>query len=102
MKLPRRQFLHLAGSAAALPVASRIARAQTYPSRSVTMIVPFAAGGGSDVVGRIMAEQMRGTLGQRIIVEMWLEPPAALAQDVLPAPRPTVIRSAWGSGAPMS
>jgi len=69
MKLPRRQFLHLAGSAAALPVAWRIARAQTYPSRPITMIVPFAAGGGSDVVGRIMAEQMRGTLGQRIIVE---------------------------------
>jgi tripartite-type tricarboxylate transporter receptor subunit TctC len=69
MKLPRRQFLHLAGSAAALPMASRIARAQTYPSRPITMIVPFAAGGGSDVVGRIMAEQMRGALGQRIIVE---------------------------------
>ena len=69
MKLPRRQFLHLAGGAAALPAVSRIAWAQTYPSRPITMIVPFAAGGGSDVVGRIMAEQMRAALGQRIIVE---------------------------------
>jgi tripartite-type tricarboxylate transporter receptor subunit TctC len=68
MKLPRRKFLHLAG-AAALPALSRIAWAQSYPSRPITMIVPFAAGGGSDVVGRITAEQMRGALGQRIIVE---------------------------------
>jgi hypothetical protein len=49
MKLPRRQFLHLAAGAAVLPAVSRIARAQTYPARTVTMIVPFAAGGGTDV-----------------------------------------------------
>jgi tripartite-type tricarboxylate transporter receptor subunit TctC len=68
MKRPRRRFLELAAGAALLPV-SRIARAQTYPSRTVTMIVPFAAGGGTDVAARIAAENMSRTLGQRIIIE---------------------------------
>jgi tripartite-type tricarboxylate transporter receptor subunit TctC len=66
--LPRRRFLHLAG-AAALPAASRIAWAQAYPSRPITMIVPFAAGGAGDVVGRVVAERMKGSLGRSIIVE---------------------------------
>jgi tripartite-type tricarboxylate transporter receptor subunit TctC len=45
MKLPRRKFLHLAAGAAALPTVTRIARAQAYPTRPITMVVPFAAGG---------------------------------------------------------
>ena len=53
MKLPRRNFLHLAGGAAALPAVSRIARAQAYPSRPITMIVPIAAGSSSDVGGAL-------------------------------------------------
>jgi tripartite-type tricarboxylate transporter receptor subunit TctC len=69
MKLPRRQFLHLAAGAAALPVASRIARAQAYPSRPVTIVVPFAAGAATDLAARIIAEHMSGMLGQRFIVE---------------------------------
>jgi tripartite-type tricarboxylate transporter receptor subunit TctC len=69
MKLPRRRFLHLAAGAAALSVASQIANAQTYPSRPITMIVPFAAGGGTDVTARIVSEHMSRTLGQRIIIE---------------------------------
>src|SRR5262245_18527430 len=69
MKFPRRKFLHLAAGAAALPVASRIARAQAYPTRPLTLIIPFAAGGGADVVLRIMAERMRTLLGQTIIIE---------------------------------
>jgi tripartite-type tricarboxylate transporter receptor subunit TctC len=69
MTLPRRRFLHLAAGAAALPVASRIASAQAYPSRPVTMVVPYAAGGPTDTIARIMAERMRATLGQTIIVE---------------------------------
>jgi tripartite-type tricarboxylate transporter receptor subunit TctC len=69
MKLPRRQFLHLAAGAAALPVASRIARAQAYPTRPVTMVVPYGAGGPTDTVGRILAEGMRGPLGQAVIIE---------------------------------
>jgi tripartite-type tricarboxylate transporter receptor subunit TctC len=69
MNLPRRQFLHLEASAAALPAMSRIARAQSYPARQITMIVPFPAGGGGDVLARIMAERMRERLGQPIIIE---------------------------------
>jgi tripartite-type tricarboxylate transporter receptor subunit TctC len=59
----------LAAGAAALPAASQIARAQTYPTRPITMIVPFAAGGGTYVAARIAAENMSRTLGQRIIIE---------------------------------
>jgi tripartite-type tricarboxylate transporter receptor subunit TctC len=69
MKLPRRQFLHLASGAAALPAVSRIARAQAYPTRPITMIIPFSAGGPSDVIGRLLAERMRATLGQSVLVE---------------------------------
>src|SRR5206468_7899905 len=69
MKLPhRRQFLQLAG-AAALPVVSRFARAQTYPTRTVTLIVPFAAGGTTDVAARVAAEHMSRILGQQVIIE---------------------------------
>jgi hypothetical protein len=70
LKLPhRRQFLHLAAGAAALPVVSRGARAQAYPSRPVTIIVPFAAGGATDVAARIIGEYMSRALGQSIIIE---------------------------------
>jgi tripartite-type tricarboxylate transporter receptor subunit TctC len=68
MKLPRRRFLQLAG-AAALPTMSRIARAQSYPSRPITMIVPFAAGGTFDVMGRIIAVRMSEILGQQVVIE---------------------------------
>ena len=69
MKLPRRQFLRLAGGAAALPGLSRIARAQAYPTRPVTMVVPFAAGGAVDAYGRIIAAALSGPLHQQVIVE---------------------------------
>src|SRR5215831_13766817 len=69
MKLPRRRFLQLAGSAAVAPAFSRAATAGSYPSRPITMIVPFPAGGGTDVVARILAERMKEALGQPIIVE---------------------------------
>src|SRR6516165_189168 len=65
----RRQFLHLAAGAAALSAVSRTSRAQAYPSRPITMIVPFAPGGLTDVIGRILAEGMRTLLGQPIIIE---------------------------------
>jgi hypothetical protein len=69
MKLHRRQFLHLATGAAALPVMSRVARAQANPTRPITMVVPFAAGGPTDAIGRIIAEGMRTSLGQPVIIE---------------------------------
>jgi tripartite-type tricarboxylate transporter receptor subunit TctC len=69
MKLRRREFLHLAAGAAALPAASRIATAQTYPTRPITMIVPFPPGGATDAIGRVVAEPMRRLLGQPVIIE---------------------------------
>jgi len=58
MKLPRRQLLHLAAGAAALPVVSSIARAQTYPTRPVRWIVGFPPGGSADTVARIMGPRL--------------------------------------------
>ncbi len=69
MKLPRRQFLHLAAGAAVLPAVSRVAWAQAYPGRPMSMIVPYAAGGPTDTIARIMAERMRISLGQIVLVE---------------------------------
>src|SRR5262249_51908320 len=69
MKLPRRQFLHLAASAAALPVLSRIARAQAYPSRPVRMIVGFVPGNPPDIVARLTGQWLSERLGQPFVVE---------------------------------
>jgi len=69
MKLPRRQFLHLAAGAAALPAVSRIARAQTYPTRPVRMIVGFAPGGGNDILARVIGQWLSERFGQQFIIE---------------------------------
>src|SRR5215475_4331575 len=69
MKLPRRQFLHLAAGAAALPVVSRIAWAQSYPTRTVRIVVPAPAGGGYDIVARLISQFLSERLGQQFIVE---------------------------------
>src|SRR5258708_8481400 len=69
MKLPRRQFLQLAASAAASPGLARPAHAQAYPTKPITIIVPFAAGGSTDVIGRILSERLRVSLGQTVIIE---------------------------------
>ena len=70
MKLPhRRQFLHLAAGAAAFPAMSGLARAQAYPTRPVTMVVPYPAGAGVDILGRILAPHLSEHLGQQVIVE---------------------------------
>jgi len=66
---PRRQFLYLAAGAAALPVVSRIARAQTYPSRPVHWIVGFAAGGGNEIVARLIGQWLSERTGQPFIIE---------------------------------
>jgi len=69
MKLLRRNFLRLAAGAATLPVMPRMAAAQSYPSRPITLIVPYPAGGGADAVARVTAERMRAFLGQSVIIE---------------------------------
>jgi len=69
MRLPRRQFLHLAAGAVALPTISRLARAQDYPTRPVTLIVPWPAGGTTDVALRALATATEKYLGQSIVVE---------------------------------
>jgi len=70
MRLPqRRQFLHLAAGAAALPAISRVARAQTYPSRPVRIIVGFPAGSGSDIVARLLGQWLSERLSQPFVVE---------------------------------
>src|SRR6478672_10270148 len=67
--LGRRQFLHLAAGAAALPAVSRIAWAQAYPARPITIVVPYPAGGPTDTLARILVEHMRISLGQPVIIE---------------------------------
>jgi tripartite-type tricarboxylate transporter receptor subunit TctC len=68
-KLPRREFLRLAGLAAAVPAASRSAFAQAYPARPVRFVIPFNAGGSTDLIGRIMCQWLSERLGQSFVVE---------------------------------
>ena len=70
MKLPhRRQFLHLAAGAAALPVVSRVASPQTYPSRPVRIIVGFPAGLGPDITARLIAQLLSERFNQSFVVD---------------------------------
>jgi tripartite-type tricarboxylate transporter receptor subunit TctC len=69
MKFPRRKFLHLAAGTAALPAVSRIATAQAYPSRPVHLIVGFAAGGGYDIVARLIGQWLSERFGQPFVIE---------------------------------
>src|SRR4051812_38471819 len=69
MKLPRRQFLHLAAAVAALPAVSPVARAQAYPTRPVRIIVGFPAGGGADILARLMGQWLSERLGQPFVIE---------------------------------
>jgi tripartite-type tricarboxylate transporter receptor subunit TctC len=69
MKLPRRQFLHLAAAAAALPAVSKLASAQSYPTRPVHLIEGFGAGGAPDIIARLIGQWLSERLGQSFVVE---------------------------------
>jgi tripartite-type tricarboxylate transporter receptor subunit TctC len=69
MKFSRRKLLRLGAGAAALPAVSRMARAQSYPTKPVRLIVPFAAGGGTDITARIMGQWLTERIGQQFIIE---------------------------------
>src|SRR5499426_4478034 len=69
MKFPRRAFLHLAAVAAALPAASRVARAQAYPIRPVTLIVFVPAGGTPDIIARLLGQSLSQRLGQSVVID---------------------------------
>ena len=69
MKLPRRQFLHLAAGAIAMPMVSRLAIAEAYPARPVRIIVGFAAGGAADITARIIGQWLSERLGQQFVIE---------------------------------
>ena len=70
MKLPhRRQFLHLAAGAAALPAVSRVTWAQAYPSRPVRWILGFTSGGNTDIISRLLGQRLSEQLGQPFIIE---------------------------------
>src|SRR5215468_6786581 len=69
MNLPRRNFLHLAAGAVALPAGSRIARAQAYPTRPVRIIVSFAPAGSSDIVARLIGQWLSERLGQQFVID---------------------------------
>jgi tripartite-type tricarboxylate transporter receptor subunit TctC len=69
MKLPRRQFLRLAAGTAALPAVSRLARAQSYPTRSIKIVVPATPGGAIDMIARLVADKLTASMGQPVVVE---------------------------------
>ena len=69
MRLPRRRFLHLAAGIAALPALSGLARAQSYPARTVRVIVPYSPGGPTDVCARLIAQKLSDRLGKQFYVE---------------------------------
>ena len=102
MKMRRRQFLHLAAVAVALPAVSRIAWAQTYPARPLTIIVPYAAGGPTDVIARVLAERMRAQLGQPVLIENVVGAGGSIALGRVARASPdgyTIVLGNWGTHA---
>ena len=69
MKLPRRQFLHVAAGAAVLPAVSRLAKAQSYPTRTVRIVVGFTAGGSTDIGARLIGQWLQERLGQPFVID---------------------------------
>src|ERR1700720_690619 len=88
MEFPRRRFLQLTGAAAFAPLV-RVARADTYPSRVVKLLVGFPPGGGADLAARIVVNGLSEIWGQQVIVENRPGAGARLALDAVAHPRPT-------------
>ena len=100
MKIRRRKFLHLAAGTVALPIISRAASAQAFPTRPITIVVPFVAGGALDVFGRIIAERMRASFGQSIIIENVAGANGSLGVGRVARPAPdghTIVIGYWGT-----
>src|SRR5215471_5876427 len=100
MQGTRRRFLHLAVGAAAPPALSRVAEAQAFPTRPITVVVPFPAGGALDVLGRILAEWMRASLRQSIIVENFAGANGSLGVGRVARAAPdghTIVVGYWGT-----
>ena len=96
VNLPRRKFLHLGAGVAALPTLLQIAWAQAYPSRPITIIVPFGPGSASDTIARVIAQRLGAALKQSIVVEA--KPGAVVLakseQEPQPEPPPMPEREA--------
>ena len=84
LKLRRREFLHLASGAAAVPAVSPIAWAQTYPAGAVRLVVGFAAGGGQDISARLMGQWLSERLGETFFIENRPGAATRLRRDILP------------------
>ena len=88
MRLPRRQFLHLAAGAAALPAVSRIAKAETYPTRPVHIVVGFAAGSAFDILARLIGQWLSERIGQPFVVENRSGAAGSIATEAVVRARP--------------
>jgi tripartite-type tricarboxylate transporter receptor subunit TctC len=102
MKPPRRIFLRLAAGAAALPAASRIARAQAYPSRPARIVVPFAAGGSTDIIARLIGQWLSERLGQQFVIENRPGAGSNIGTEVVVNAPPTDTHSSWSARRPRS
>ena len=97
MKLPRRRFLHLAVGAAALPALSRVAWAQTYPTRPVRWIVGYPPAGASDIAARLIGQWLSDRLGQPFVLENRPGASGNIGTEVVVNAPPTAIRSSWST-----
>jgi tripartite-type tricarboxylate transporter receptor subunit TctC len=93
LDLPRRRFLHLAAGAASLPAFSRLSWAQSYPIRTVRIIVGFAAGTGADILARLMGQWLSERLGQQFVIENRPGAGTNLATEAVVRSAPTATRS---------
>src|SRR5579871_28484 len=99
MRLRRRRFLHLAAGAVALPALARIARAQSYPSRPVHIILGFAPGGSSSVIGRLMAQRLSERLGQPFVLDNRPGAGSNLAAEAVARAAPDGYTLLWATSA---